>query len=465
MRGWPSVPNKRKHFLAIATILSAQLILQMDFLIVMVALPNIQADLGFSPAMLSWVPNGFALAFGGLLLLGGRLGDIYGQVRIFRIGIAIFVMASLLGGVAQSASILVTARVLQGVGAALAAPCVLALLATMSRDESERNRVFSLFIAVSSIGASGGLILGGVLTALISWRWSLLINVPIGALVFGLIGPLVTETPRRPSRLDIAGGTTATLGSVSLVYGFINAAEHSWRSPITWVAFLAAAALIVTFYLLQKKTRDPLLDIKLLNNWPRVAALIVMACIVGVHFAALFFVIQFLQKVLHYGPLVAGIAYLPLTGTVLVITHFVPNLIHRFGTRRLMIAGSALTALSFVGFALISPASSYFPAVLLPLLTHSVGIALVFAPGTVAIMKNVPDEHAGTLSGLLQMDQQIGGAIGIAIIVAIYAAYAVPGEFIPGLSLAFMAAATIALCATVTAWLTPKAEKTLSVGV
>jgi MFS family permease len=225
-------PDRRT--LALWVVLAGQLMLTMDFLIVIVALPRIQAELGFSPAELSWVPNGFALALGGLLLLGGRLGDLFGQVRAFRLGLAVFVVASLIGGLAQTSAVLIFARVLQGVGAALAAPSVLALVMVMARDEAERARGMSLFIAVSSIGASAGLILGGVLTDFLSWRWSLLINVPVGIIVVFLIGRLVTETAVKSARLDVGGAFTATFGSVAVVYGFIHAAEAGWGTWPTW---------------------------------------------------------------------------------------------------------------------------------------------------------------------------------------------------------------------------------------
>jgi EmrB/QacA subfamily drug resistance transporter len=433
--------------LALATILTAQLMLQMDFLIVIVALPKIQMELGFTPAGLSWVPNAFALAFGGLLLLGGRLGDIYGQVKAFKFGIAIFVVASLLGGVAETPLLLIAARVLQGVGAALAGPSVLALITTMAGNEAERNRGLSLFIAVSSVGASAGLILGGALTDLLSWRWSLLINVPIGGVVLVLIGRLVPETEPKPARLDIAGGLTATLGSVALVYGFISAAEHGWTSASTVIAFTIAAGLLVSFFRIEKRAAEPLLDLSLLRSRPRIGGLLVMAMIVGMHFSVLFLIVQYLQQVLDFAPLVAGLAYLPLTATVFIISHFVPRLITRFGPRPLLATGSVLVAISLVGFAMLDGDSSYLPGVLVPILIHAVGIALVFAPGTVAIMEGVPDEQAGTASGLLQMDQQVGGALGIAIIAAVYAGGAVEGQFTAGLGTAFLVAAAVSLFA------------------
>ena len=433
--------------LALATILTAQLMLQMDFLIVIVALPKIQSELGFTAAGLSWVPNAFALAFGGLLLLGGRLGDIHGQVRVFRIGIAIFVAASLWGGVAGSPSALIAARVLQGVGAALAGPSVLALITTMARDEAERNRGLSLFIAVSSVGASAGLILGGALTDLASWRWSLLINVPVGAVVLLLIGSLVKETPRKKARLDIAGALSATLGSVALVYGFLAAAEQGWLAAGTVASFGAAALLLVTFLYVEARTAEPLLDLSLLRNQARAGALVIMAIIVGMNFSMLFLIVQYLQQVLGFGSLMTGLAFLPMTVMVFLTTHFVPRLLGRFGPRPLLVCGSILVAISLAGFAALDGSSAYAPFVLVPMIVHAAGIALVFAPGTVAIMQGVPQEHAGAASGLLQMDQQIGGALGIAVIAAVYAGGSVPGEFTAGLDTAFAVGAAIALLA------------------
>ncbi|ORE93289.1 MFS transporter [Aurantimonas sp. 22II-16-19i] len=438
--------------LALATILAAQLMLQMDFLIVIVALPRIQADLGFTPAGLSWVPNAFALAFGGLLLLGGRLGDMFGQVKAFQAGLAVFVLASLLGGLIQAPSILILARVLQGVGAALAGPSVLALITVMARDEAERNRGLALFIAVSSVGASAGLILGGVLTDLASWRWSLLINVPVGAVVLVMIRYLVAETVTKPSRLDFGGAATATLGSVALVYGFINAADRGWTSFGTAPSFAVAAVMFVAFASIERRVSEPLLDLALLRSRPRMAGIVVMALIVGMHFSMLFLIVQYLQRVLGFGALAAGLAYLPLTATVFVVTHFIPKLIVHFGARLLLMAGSVLVAFSLACFGLVGDGSRYFPAIIIAMIIHAVGIGLVFAPGTVAIMEGVPGEQAGTASGLLQMDQQIGGALGIAVIAAVYSSASVPGEFVPGLWAAFNVGAVVSLVAGLIAW-------------
>ncbi len=445
--------TSRQRALALFTVLTAQFMLSMDLLIVVVALPRIQQDLGFTPASLTWVLNAFGLAFGGLLLLGGRLGDMMGQVRAFRLGLAVFLLASLLGGLAPSPAILLIARVLQGMGAALAGPSVLALVMLTARNETEKARGMSLFIAVSTIGASAGMILGGALTEFLSWRWSLLINVPVGIVVVMAIGRLVAETHPKQARLDVVGALTATLGSVALVYGFISAAEHGWGTISTIPSFFVALVLFVIFVRTERRHSEPLLDLNLLADRARLGALAVMALIVGVHFAVLFMLVQYFQRILGYSPLIAGLAYMPLTATVFAISQFVPPLLSRFGSRMLLATGSVLVAVSLIGLAMLTEGDGYLPAILIPLLIHAVGIALVFAPGTVAIMHGVPDEHAGAASGLLQMDQQIGGALGIAVITSIYAVASVPENYVSGLPAAFGSGAAIAVIAAVIAWL------------
>jgi MFS family permease len=458
------MPAKLIHrTLAFAVILTAQLMLAMDFLIVIVSLKNIQSNLGFTTAGLSWIPNAFALAFGGLLLLGGRLGDMIGQVKAFQIGLGIFVIASLAGGLAGSPTILILARVLQGIGSALAAPSVLALITIMARDEEEQNRGLSLFIAISSIGASLGLILGGALTTFISWRWSLLINVPIGGLAVIAIGLLVPETSKVKGKIDFAGAITGTFGSAAAVYGFIAAADYGWTSPLTIGSFLGAVMLSFLFVLAESRSAEPLLKLSILKPKPRQGGLIVMAIIVGMHFATLFLILQYFQQILGYNSLLAGSAYLPITGTVFWISNYVPKLIAKFGNRALLITGSLLVAASLVGFSQLTNHSSYFTALLFPLLLHSVGIAFVFTPGSVVVMENIDKKDAGIVSGVLQVSQQIGGAIGIAAVISIYTASMRPNDFSSGLGNAFITAAGISLVATiVTLFYIPKRTKTRS---
>jgi EmrB/QacA subfamily drug resistance transporter len=434
---------------ALAVILTVQLMLAMDFLIVIVSLKNIQIDLCFTAADLSWIPNAFALAFGGLLLLGGRLGDMIGQVKAFKIGLAIFVLASLAGGIAPSPSVLIIARVFQGVGSALAAPSVLALITILARNEEEKNHGLSLFNAISSIGASVGLILGGALTAFISWRWSLLINVPVGAVTFAAIGFLVPETNKVKGKIDFAGALTAIFGSTALVYGFISVAENSWVSFPTIGIFIAALLLLTLFFWIESKAAEPLLRLSILRPKPRQGGLIVMAVVVGMHFASLFLILQYFQQVLGLNPLLAGFAYMPLTITVFSVTQFVPRMVIKFGIRNLMMVGCILVAAGVIGFSRLNANSTYWGDVLFPVILHSVGVALVFTPGSIIILEGVEDKDAGIASGVLQISQQIGGAIGIAAMVSIYTANLKPHDFSSGLNSAFLAAAGISVLAAI----------------
>jgi len=450
--------------LALSAVLTLQLMLQLDAQVMTVALPSVQAELGFSAAALSWVPNAYALAFGGLILLGGRLGDALGRVRVFSIGTIIFVLGSLIGGLAFDPMILVGARVLQGIGAAVAAPSVLALIATMARDEAARARGLAWFTSISAIGSSVGLILGGFLTDLASWRWGLLINVPIGAVVIVLVVRLVRETDRHRARaFDIPGAILASLASAGLVWAFITAGEYGWASPATIGFFVAAALLIVALVLVERRSANPLVAIHLLADRRRVGALVNMGLIVGAHFAMLFFIVQFLQRVLDFGPLLAGVAFLPLTATVFILTRWVPGIVARFGARLPLIVGGALVTLSFVLWAPLTESASY-GAVVVPLLIQAVGVALIFTPGTLTIMSAVPEADTGSASGMLQMVQQVGGSVGIAVAVSVYASGAVDGEFLPGFAGAMIAGAVLAVVATAVAIFTIGKRPSRAVG-
>jgi len=253
----PVTPTRRNPALGMAIVLVAQLMLILDAAVMNVALPRIGSDLHFGPTGLSWVLNGYALAFGGLLLLGGRLGDVLGRLRLFWSGVLVFTVFSLLGGFAQTPAELVGARIFQGVGAALAAPSVLALLTTSARDEAGRNRALALFSAVSSGGATLGLLLGGVVTDLGSWRWTLFINVPIGLLVLATVRRHVVETPRRPGRFDVVGAVAATGAAVSVVWALIGTPEHGWDSWRTIGGFVLGAALLALLVTTESRWPTP----------------------------------------------------------------------------------------------------------------------------------------------------------------------------------------------------------------
>jgi EmrB/QacA subfamily drug resistance transporter len=430
----------RRSPLALGLILTVQLMILLDATVVNVALPHVQIDLGFTPTGLSWVLNAYTLAFGGLLLLGGRIGDVFGRRRTFTAGLALFTVASLLGGLAQSAEWLIAARTLQGVGAAIAAPSVLALITAGAENVAARNRALALFSAVSSAGASLGLILGGLLTGYASWRWSLFINVPIGAVVLVLVPRFVVETPRRPGRFDIVGALTATLGSTLLVYGFISAPDRGWSDPVTIGSFVLAAILIATFVRTEQRIRHPLLDLVLLRNRRRVGGILTMALMVGSQFAFFFFTVQFMQHVLGYGALRSGLAYLPLSLLIFVVSRFAANLTARFGIRPLIITGVSLLLIANLWMTQLSTTSTYIDGLLAPMLLIGIGAGLSFMPLTVSILSDVAPEHAGSASGVVQMSQQVGGSIGLAVLVTVYASHAEPARVVPGMPASFLAA-------------------------
>ncbi len=444
-------PNAGRAAVGIAIVLVAQLMLVLDATVVNVALPRIDGDLGFGPASLSWVLNAYTLAFGGLLLLGGRLGDVFGRLKAFEVGLAIFTLASALGGLAQTPGQLVAARTLQGVGAALAAPSVLALLTTSAPDEAARNRSLALFGAVSSGGASIGLLLGGLLTDVGSWRWTLFINIPIGIAVLILAPRFVTETKRRPGRFDVVGAASATLGAVSLVWALIGTPEHGWTSARTLVGFAVGLALLAVLARTEVRHPHPMIQPALVRNRRRVAALAVMALVIGANLSMFFLVVQYVQGVLGFGPLAAGVAFLPFSLGIFAVSRVTPRLLARFGARSMIMVGTAALAVGYAWLSSIGTTDTYFGAVFGPMTIAGLATGLVFMPVTATVLSGVEPEHAGAASGLLQTTQQLGAAVGVAAIVSVYAAGAVPGEFVPGAQAAFLTSAAFALAALVVA--------------
>ncbi len=434
-----------------ALILTVQLMLILDMTVVNVALPDIRTGLGFTPSALSWVLNAYTLTFGGLLLLGGRLGDVFGRRRTFMSGLALFTLASLAGGLAPTADVLVGARALQGVGAAIAAPSVLALLSTSAPDAAARTRVLALFSAVSSAGGSLGLLLGGVLTGYASWRWSLFINVPLGLLVLALVPRFVGETERQRGHFDVLGAVSATVGSAALVFGFIHAPGHGWTSAGTLTAFAVAAVLLTTLVLHERRTASPLLPAEVLRSRTRLGAVSVMALFVGAQFAFFFFLVQFMQAVLGYGALRSGFAFLPLTLLIFATSRLAPRLVQRFGTRALMATGTLLVGAANLWLVGIGHDSTYVADLLGPLLLVGLGAGLTFMPVTVTVLSDVAPVHAGSASGMVQMSQQVGGSLGLAVLVTVYASHTTPGDVVAGLSQTFAVAAGLLAIAFVVA--------------
>jgi EmrB/QacA subfamily drug resistance transporter len=450
----------RTAALALTAVLALQLMLQLDAQVMTVALPAVQAELGFTASSLSWIPNAYALAFGGLILLGGRLGDSFGRVRVFSIGTGVFMLGSLIGGLAVSPIMLVAARILQGIGAAIAAPSVLALIATMAKDEAARAKGLAWFTSTSAIGSSAGLILGGLLTDLLSWRWGLLINVPVGIVVIATVMRLVHENDQRRARaFDVPGAIFASLASAGIVWAFIYAGENGWGTIGTLLFFAIAIVLIAALVIIERRSANPLVAIHLLKDTPRVGALINQGLIVGSNAAMLFFIVQFLQRVLELGPLLAGLAFLPLTATVFIVNRWVPGIVARFGARVPLVIGGVLVAGSFLLWARLDDDASYV-GVVIPLIIHALGVALIFTSGTLATMNAVPEPDTGSASGMLQMVQQVGGSIGIAVAVSVYATGAIEGQFMPGFAGAMFVGVGLAAVATIIAIMTVKKPKT-----
>ena len=432
-----SVSRTGSRALGTALILTVQLMLILDMTVVNVALPDIRTGLGFTPSALSWVLNAYTLAFGGLLLLGGRLGDVFGRRRTFMVGLAVFTLGSLAGGLAPSAGLLVGARALQGVGAAIAAPSVLALLSTSAPDAAARTKVLALFSAVSSAGGSIGLILGGVLTGYASWRWSLFINVPLGLLVLALVPRHVAETERQRGHFDVLGAVTATLGSAALVFGFIHAPDHGWTSAGTLSAFAIALVLLTTLVLHERRTPAPLLPSEVLRSRTRLGAIAVMALFIAAQFSLFFFLVQFMQAVLGFGALKSGFAFLPLTVLIFATSRVTPRLVQRFGTRPLLMTGTLLVGAANLWLVGIGQDSTYLGRLILPLMLVGVGAGLTFMPVTVTVLDGVEPVHAGSASGMLQMSQQVGGSLGLAVLVTVYASHTAAGDVVAGMPQTF----------------------------
>lgn len=447
----PARATTRTTSLGILIVLLAQLMLVLDSAVMNVGLPHIATDLHFGAASLSWVLNAYALAFGGLLLLGGRLGDVFGRLSVFWIGLAVFTLFSLLGGLATEPWMLVGARALQGVGAAIAAPSVLALITTSAPDEAARNRRLALFTAVSSGGAALGMLLGGVLTDLLSWRWTLFINIPIGLAVLLTVRRHVADTPRRPGRFDVVGAITSTGAAATLVWTLIKAPEHGWTSPQTVLglalAVLLAAALVVT----ERRHSHPLLRLGLLRSRTRVATLVTMAALYGGMLATFFLMVQFFEEDRGYGPLQTGLAFLPIPLSVFTMSRITPRLVARFGQPPIIALGTVGVLTSFLLLTRLTEATSYWSGVFPSLLLMGISMGGSFMPITSLALLGVEPEHAGSASGLLQTMQQLGGAVGLAIIASVYADHAVPGDFLAGAHAGLAAAAVIAAIGLVSA--------------
>ncbi len=410
--------HSSKTWLVLLVICGAQMMVVLDATIVNIALPSIEGALKFSSTSLTWVLNAYTLAFGGLLLLGGRLGDQFGHRRIFTIGLLVFSASSLLGGLSQSAAELLIARAVQGAGGALAAPAALALITNTFEEGPERFRAFGVFSAVAGSGAAIGLMLGGILTDLLSWRWVLFVNVPIGLVLAFLAPRVLGEAPKRKARIDVGGAITVTAGMTLLVYGLVRAADHSWTDTWTLAAFGAAVALLVGFVLIERIHSQPLVPLRMFTNRNRAGAYVVMLCAAAALFSLFFFLTQYIQFLLHYSPLKAGFAFLPIAGTIIVVATITARVLGRTGPLPPIILGTVVLAGGLIDISTISVHSGYLHMV--PgMIMIGAGLGLNFVPLTITAVSKISPQESGVASALLSTCQQIGGSLGLAILVTV----------------------------------------------
>jgi EmrB/QacA subfamily drug resistance transporter len=406
--------------ITLAILLSWALIYILDASIVTIALPHIQTSLGFSTASLSWVLNAYTLAFGGLLLLGGRAGDILGRRRVFVAGVILFTVASFLAGLANSAELLLAARALQGVGAAIAGPSTLALIVTNFPEGPQRSRALSAFAAVASSGLAIGMIAGGLLTGLSSWRWVFFVTVPIGIAVAILAPRFLTESPRNPGRFDLAGAVTGTLGMTALVYGFIRTADGGWTDGIALGSLALAVVLLVTFVVLEARARQPLMPLGLFASRSRTSALLIMLFVPATMFGMFYFLTQFLQSFLGLSPLLAGLAFMPFAVTMFVMSRVTSRIMEQLGPRRMLLAGLVLLVAGILWLTQISASTRYDVNLVGPMVLLSLGASLAFLPANVSVLTGLRPDETGAASGLLQTMQQVGAAVGLSVLVTVY---------------------------------------------
>ena len=425
----PISPNDQpdpRRWRAMWIICLAQVMLLLDVTVVNVALPPIQHDLGFSATSLAWVVNGYTVTYGGLLMLGGRMGDLLGRRRTFLAGLTIFALASASAGLAQTPGVLVASRFVQGTGAALASPAALALLTLLFTRPDERARAMAIWSGLAGVGAALGVMLSGVLTDLASWRWIFFINLPIAAVVIALTPRLVTESrAARRGRPDVAGAALITLGLLAIVSGLLEKGSHPWLSfPVLgWVAI--GAALLAGFTLVEARVQRPLVPLAFLRSRNRTVANLVRVCYY-VGFSTLFFSLSlYLQHVLGFSALATGFAFVPFGLTILLsATVLAPRLLRRFGLRALNGGGLALAT---VGYALLAGLHAHgsYPADVLPgLILVPVGGGLMLVGSTVAGLDGATGEDAGIATGMNNASMQIGSAIGLAALVSLGASHA-----------------------------------------
>ncbi|HYI19206.1 MAG TPA: MFS transporter [Solirubrobacteraceae bacterium] len=416
----PETYPSDKKWLALALLALAQFVVVLDASIVNVALPSIGSDLDFAPEDLSWVVNGYTLFFGGFLLLGGRMADLLGRRRMFVAGLVLFAAASLAGGLATTPGMLIGARAVQGLGAALLSPAALALVTVMFTEGAERNKAMGVWGAVAGSGGAAGVLLGGVLTEYAGWEWVLFVNVPIGLAAAFFATRLLPESKTTgTSTFDVAGAVSVTAGLSLLVYTLVDANDAGWTSGQTLGLGAVALAFLAAFVVIELRSKAPLVPFGIFKRRTITGTNIVALLVAMALFSMFFFVSLYMQMVLGYDALEAGLAYLPLAVGIIISAGVASSLVTRVGFKPVLIAGLVLTAAGLVWFAQVSVGGDYLSDILFPSLLAAVGLGFAFVPMTIGAVSGVSSQEAGLASGLINTSQQIGGALGLAILVSI----------------------------------------------
>jgi EmrB/QacA subfamily drug resistance transporter len=414
--------SSRSPTIVLAIILAAQAMAVVDLSVITTALPSMHAALHFSPTGLSWVQNAYTLPFGGLLLLGARAGDLLGRRRVFVAGIALFTAASLFAGLAESSAWLLTARAVQGIAAAVAVPSTLTLLMASFPPGPRRTRAIAYYGAVAGAASSVGIVIGGLLTSAISWRWGLFINVPVGAAVIALAPRYLPETDRAAGHFDLLGALTGTLGMTGIVYGFVRAGSSGWSDPGTIASFAAGAALLGGFLLTETRAGQPIMALRLFASRERSGAYLTRLLVVGGLFSSTFFLTQFLQGVLNFSAVEAGVAFLPETAVVFAAAQVTAKVADRFGATRLLIAGLVTELAGMAWVSRLSAGTAYFPGIAIPMVLLGAGLGIAIVTLTTRGIAGVAPEDSGAASGLLNVAQQVGASLGLGILTSVFAA-------------------------------------------
>ncbi len=413
--------RSRRLFWALVLLATVQLMVVLDTTIVNVALPTIQHSVGFTTTGIAWVVNGYALAFGALLLLGGRSGDLLGKRRIFTASLAGFTAASMLAGLAAGPNLLIVARVLQGASAAFAQATALSLIVSTFAAGPARNRAVGVFAAMEGLGAAAGLLLGGIIVDAISWRWVFFVNVPVAAGVAMLAARFIPEPPRQPDRFDLPGAISATAGLALMVFGVSRAADHGWTDLLTAGPLAAGVVGLVVFVAIEARAASPLMPLWVFADRNRSGAYAIQALLGAALFGMFFLVTLFLQNVLHYSALKGGAAFVPATVIMMGAAGVMSKLVARTGVRPLVAGGTATAAVGMLLLSRLSPHSTYVTGVMLPMMLLTAGLGSVFVPATLSAVSGVREQDSGLVSGVSTTAIQVGGSIGLAVLATVAA--------------------------------------------